>query len=255
MERVNWNDIELTTERYSKVLNNDLFDLEDALAAARQSAWLAGQPTAFTERLVACALLRTYQKKHLIIELDQPGQGLYFLLKGGVDVWVPRLTGELFPVSLVPPFQWFGEFGAITGKKCLAEYSARTASTVLVIPRSAIAALEAESKDYRDALMDLLSFGIRGLLCMGGDLAGHDPELRVISKLVTFPDCSGDHRDREEHVLPLSQTELAAVSCVSRSTVNLILSKLEKAGIVELGYRRIVVRKRQSLLAALREDS
>jgi CRP-like cAMP-binding protein len=229
--------------------------LEEALAAARKSGWLMGQPSDFTDQLLAHASLRQYRKKQLVIEFAEAGPGLHFLLRGSVDVWVPRLTGELFPVHLVPPLQWFGELGALTGRGCFAEYYARGASSALYIPRSAITSLEAASPRFRQAFLELLSLSIKDLMEKAGDLAGLDPERRVISKLVTLSGPAGEaDEDEAGHVLPLSQAELAVVSCVSRAFMNAVLAKLEKAGILKLGYRRIVVLERRRLLAALRDE-
>ena len=44
--------------------------VQDALLAARQSFWLADQPTAFVDRLLATSSVRRYQGKELVIELD-----------------------------------------------------------------------------------------------------------------------------------------------------------------------------------------
>jgi CRP/FNR family transcriptional regulator, cyclic AMP receptor protein len=228
--------------------------LGGAVAMARSSAWLAGLPDAFVEQFLASASLRQYRRGQVIIEFDQRDHGLHFLLDGAVDVWVPRLTGELLPVHLIPPYHWFGEFGALTGQRGFAEYCTKMPSTSLYIPRAAIVALEMHGPAYREVLMELLSLSIRHLLELSGDLAGLDPEKRVMSKLVTLTGCASPNCNDGEHVLPISQIELGVVCCVSRATMNLILAKLEKAGLVRLGYRRVVVLRRQELLTALKEE-
>ena len=254
MDRLNWVERSGGRSCVASVGYHDRSRIEDALVIARGSAWLAVQPAAFVEKLLTNALLRQYRRGQVIIRLDQKDQGLHFLLEGAADVWVPRLTGELIPVHLVSPLGWFGEYAALTGKTGFAEYCARVETTALVIPRSAIVALELENPIYRDVFLELLAHSVRSLLWMSGDLAGLDPVKRVISKLLTLAGANGSDNERRECVINMSQAELSVACCVSRPTMNLILGKLEKMELVKPGYRRIVVLERQGLLAALKEE-
>lgn len=226
--------------------------LEEAIAAARGSPWLSGQPRAFADALLARASLQRFTKNQMIIRLEEADTSLHFLLQGAVEVAVPRVTLELFPVHIIASGQWFGEHGAVTGKPSFAEYRARTLSSTLAIPRAALVELETEHSGGHTALIELLSFTIRAQMEMAGDLAGFDAENRVRSKLLTLSAVSGMKAGDGEVTVPISQEDLAVVSCVSRPTVCKILRKLEVAGTIRLGYRRIEILRREDLLAVLR---
>ena len=227
-------------------------DAEEAMAAARRSPWLSCQPRGFTDALLARASLHRFTRNQIIIGLEEADTSLHFLLQGAVEVAVPRLTLELFPVHIIAGGQWFGEHGAVTGRPSFAEYRARTLSSTLAIPRAALAELETDHPDGRAALVELLSFTIRTQMEMAGDLAGLDAENRVRSKLLTLSAVSGMRPGEDEVSVPISQEDLAVVSCVSRPTVCKILRKLEEAGTIRLGYRRIEILRRGDLLSALR---
>lgn len=226
-------------------------DLEEAVAAARRSPWLSDQPRGFGDALLARACLQRFAKNQIIIGLEED-TGLHFLLLGAVEVAVPRLTLELFPVHIIAGGQWFGEHGAVTGKPSFAEYRARTLSSTLTIPRAAIAELEAHHPGGRAAFVELLSFTIRTQMEMAGDLSGLDAENRVRSKLLTLSAAAGMRAAGDGVSVPISQEDLAVVSCVSRPTVCKVLRKLEDAGTIRLGYRRIEILRRGELLSALR---
>ena len=226
--------------------------LEDALAAARRSGWLAGQPRAFADALLARAGQQRFEKNRKIISLEETDTSLHFLLQGAVEVAVPRVTLELLPVHIICSGQWFGEHGAITGKPSFAEYRARALCSTLAIPRSALVELDAREPGARAAFLELLSLTIRAQMEMAGDLAGFDAEHRVRSKLLTLSSVNGMASGSIEVSVPISQEDLAIVSCVSRPTVCKILRKLEDAGTIRLGYRRIDILRREELLAALR---
>lgn len=227
--------------------------LEDGLIRARSSSWLAAQPPAFVNALLAHASYRPLRRGQVVIELNESGCGLYFLLQGAIDVSIPRLTNELFPVHFLPPYRWFGEPAALTGKGSCAEYRARMPGAALYVPRAALQALQIESAEARQSLLDLLTLHIRELMEITGDLAGLDPGRRVISKLLSLSAGGGETDEMGSHAISISQSELAAICCVSRPSINLFLGKLEKAGLLRLEYRRILILRRQDLIAALNE--
>lgn len=230
--------------------------LHEARAMARQSRWLMGQAPDFAQRLLAQASFRHYRKRQVICGIDEESPGLHFLVRGAVDVWVPRPTGELIPIHLITARHWFGGIGALTGHAGLAAYHACTASWALCIPRSAIRQMETEHPAARQVFLDLLAFSVREMMEMTSDLVGLDAEKRVISKLVTLSGTEGRAAlDKDGYALPVSQSELAIVSNTSRATTNAILAKLEKAGILKLGYRKVLVLKRRALLAALGQEA
>lgn len=75
----------------------------------------------------------------------------------------------------------------------------------------------------------------------------------TMSKLV--PLSPGGDEEADLQVLPVSQVDLAAISCVSRNTVNTALRKLIARGIFRLGCRRILVLQRRTLDALPRMEA
>ena len=229
--------------------------LTDALSKARNSAWLAAQPPEFAQQLLARASLCHYRPGQVISSSAAQAADLQFLVRGAVGIWVPRLTGELVPIHFLSAPQWFGELGALTGRSAGIEFYASSACSALVIPRASVVSLEATSPEFRQAFLDLLSRTIQAIMEIAFDVVGYDAEKRVISKLLALSGAHGTgEQAADEHVLPVSQSELAFISSVSRPTINTVLARLEKAGHVKLGYRRILVLSRRGLAATLREE-
>lgn len=246
-----WPRREHAEEKHAPTISPLSQGLEVGLDLARRSVWLASQPQPFADALLAHASFRQFRRGEVIVELNESGSGLYFLLRGTVDVSRPRMTTELYPVHFLTPNRWFGEHAAVTGMGSFAEYRARMASSALHIPRAAIQRLETGSGEFRQSLMELLSFTIRDLLEMAGDMAGLDPGKRVISKLLTLSANGPEGPDSGMQSVSVSQAELATICCVSRPLINQLLGKLEKSGVLKLEYRRIVIRRRAGLIDAL----
>jgi len=229
--------------------------LAEALAKARNSAWLARQPPEFAEQLLSHASLCHYRRGQVITGANEEAPDLHFLLRGAVGIWVPRLTGEIVLTHVLSAPQWFGEIGALSGQNTNMEYHAATACSVLYVPRASVVSLDAAKPEYRQAFLELVGRSMRATMEMAGDFVGHDAEKRVISKLLALSGSPDKVRNPAEgHVLPVSQTDLAFISSVSRPTINAVLAKLEKAGLVKPGYRRIIVLNRPGLVAALRDE-
>lgn len=227
----------------------------DAFEMARRSEWLSGRQQDFVDALLARGSLLQLRKGQVVIGVNEDHVGLYFLVRGAVEVSVPRLTGELFPTHLLAPNRWFGEPAALTGGKSIAEYRARTAAAVLYIPRSAIQLLQQESGDFSWAMTHLLSFSIRDLMEMAGDLAGLSPRKRVISKLLTLSSDPGEGAAGDGRAVFISHAELATLCCVSRASMSVFLGEFEAAGMLRLDYRRILILRRQALLDALNDST
>lgn len=208
---------------------------------------MSGLTLEFRERILRKSKLIKFSKDQRIIRLDEKGSDLYFLLEGAVQVLVPRANLEVVPTHVLSPLVWFGEYGALTGCENVAEYRARVPSTALVVTQSRL--LEAESDpSYQKAAVDLLAGALRGYLELSAGLAGLKGEQRVRSKLHTLSGSRRDGADSQRKVI-ISQDELAAVSCVSRTVASKVLSQLETAGIIRCGYRWIVIVDRDKLLA------
>lgn len=225
--------------------------LEQAREAARASPWLCAQPSHVQEALLCDAALQTFEKHQKIINFDDDGSDLYFLLQGSVEVGMarPRAGAQLFPVHIVAALNWFGEHGAVTGKASFAEYRARSPCSALVIARAALQALAAREASFQQVLLELLSGAIRNYLELAGDMSGLDVESRVRCKLFALSGSARPAADGNGVDIPMSHEELAIVACVSRASACSVLSSLQNAGVVKLGYRRITVLRRDELVA------
>jgi len=218
-----------------------------AIAAATASSWLSRQPVEFRRALLAAAELRRFDRGDRITGLDDEGSDLYFLFEGAVQAAIARADSEVVATHVIFCLEWFGEYGAVSGRHNVAEYRATVSSLVLVVPR-AVLMRELQSSVARGAMIDLLLDALKTHVEMSGDLTGLRSEHRVRSKLHAL--AGGAPADSSGAcVLRMSQDELADVACVSRSVVSKVMSQLAGEGIAQVGYRRIVILNRDALMA------
>ncbi|WP_395689794.1 Crp/Fnr family transcriptional regulator [Aestuariivirga sp.] len=215
-------------------------------AAARKSAWLSHQEPAVRERILSNSRIVKFSRGERIIRLDQKGSNLYFLFEGAVQVLVPRGDLDVVQAHLVSPFEWFGEYGAFTKRNNIAEYRARIPSSALVVLQSRLAALEGDN-DFCRAATDLIADSFKRSIDLFAGFTSLKGDERVRMKLHAL---AGSRRsaESEERKIVVSQDELAAMSCVSRSVVSKVLSELSNEGTIIAEYRGVVVLHREKLL-------
>ena len=221
-------------------------------AAAAESPWLSRQPADFRCALLAHAVLRRFARGNRITGLDDAGSDLYFLFEGAVQAAIARADSEVVATHVIFRSEWFGEYGAVSSRRNIAEYRATMPSLVLVVPRS-ILMRELGSSAARAAVIDLLLDALKTHVERSGDLTGLRSEHRVRSKLHALAG-NAPAGDTGACVLRMSQDELAEVSCVSRSVVSKVVSQLIGKGVLQVGYRRIVILNREGLMAANDSD-
>lgn len=222
--------------------------LSQALAAARQSSWLAEQPAGFCDALLKLASFRRFDKNQIITRLDDEGSSLHFLLHGAVEMLVPWSAQDILPVHIVSPLEWFGEYGAITGKSNFAEYRARTPCSAVAISHASLVLLKAQEPGFHEAIIGLLATAMRTHLEWAAALTGNDAGNRIRSRLFHLAGAAKQMPGENGIVVPLSQEEIAIVTSVSRATVSKVLKQLQDEGIIRLGYRKIVVLERDELI-------
>lgn len=221
--------------------------MSSVLAAAHNSAWLSHRDPMLRERILRNAKLVKFSKNERIIRLHEKGSNLYFLFEGAIQVLISRANLEAIPSHVVSPQEWFGEYGALTGRNNIAEYRARAPSSALVVLRSRLIAIE-EDSCFRRATTDLLADSVKRCLELSAGLAGLNGEERVRSKLYALTGVSSPTLFKKRKIV-ISQEELATISCVSRTVVAKVLSQLSNEGIITTGYRCIIVLHRDKLLA------
>lgn len=79
----------------------------------------------------------------------EPGDALYLVLEGGVEVTVETSSGDRYRLNTVMPGEWLGENSVLSGKAHSAAATATQASALLRIPASALAHLFAQDPSAR----------------------------------------------------------------------------------------------------------
>jgi len=105
----------------------------DTLVAT--SALFASFSAAERKRLLQMLLPQDFPAGALILEEGRPGDSLYLIKKGEVEVFTRDVLGNLLPLARLREGDFFGEISLITGRPRTASVKARQAVELLRLPR------------------------------------------------------------------------------------------------------------------------
>jgi CRP-like cAMP-binding protein len=222
-----------------------------AAVRAEQAAELLGNTDLFADldrsallSLGERALERRYKKGQIIFHQGDLGDTLYVLAEGTVKVFVTSEHGDEMVLATLHPPDTLGELAVIDGGPRSASAETLEPATLLALTRPTLLELLEGSRALTDALLRSIGNMVRRLTEQASDLVFLDLYGRVAKLLLGFADSRG--REAEDGIvldLAMTQTDLAAMVGGSRQSVNQILRRFEKRGIVELRGRTVVIKE------------
>jgi CRP/FNR family transcriptional regulator, cyclic AMP receptor protein len=214
----------------------------------RTRGWLATQPLAFADALLAQALLQHVRAGEIVYRVGDPLGGMYGLASGvlGFDAAPP--DSEPRRVHLGEPGLWTGEGPFLVREPRRIALSAIVETTLLHVPLKVLDDMAERDHETVRRVVQSLDASIDILIRVVHDLQQSDTDRRIAAVL---------HRaSAVGRAVPLTQIELGAMANASRKQVNAALQKFAGSGWIETSYRSIRVVGADALRAfALAEGS
>jgi CRP/FNR family transcriptional regulator, cyclic AMP receptor protein len=226
------------------------------LAAARDvvlsRGWLSTMPSSFQQRVLDRCLYRKVEAGAVISRAGAQASGMYGLVSGSLSIEVASQGQNPHLGSFFVPGSWWGEAPVLTGVKRWATVKATLDSGLMFLSARGVNAILEEDPDAWRCFYRLTLRHLDKTISLYDDLKRRDQVERFIAVLLQFGDC---RFETPRHGGPFgvyaAQEDLARIANISRSTAQKILRKLEKAGSIELSYRRIRILSPDALRSAL----
>jgi len=180
---------------------------------------------------------RVYRAGQSIYRQNSPGIEMYRLISGTVKISVLRPDGHQITYTLFEPGDCFGQTSLIDG--CPRPQSTEAASVIEVgvLTLTDFRTLCETYPAFLHAVACLLSAQLR-VLAQNYEMASLDAlPVRIVRKILQIH--LGSPRPLSAGAAPcvhLSQSELAAMVGVSRQSVNRVLAKLQRDGLIQRDY-------------------
>jgi CRP-like cAMP-binding protein len=196
-------------------------------------------------RLSAGSGRHAYDKHQIVFQQGEPGDCMYVVARGSVQLSVREPDGGEFVLAVIGPPTAFGDMAVVDGGPRVATATTREPTDLIRIPRlSVVHLLEAEPTVAAAMLASFVAL-VRRADEQVVDLSLRTLPSRVRRHLLTMaasdPRTSGLSTDGVLAVdLLIDQSDLARQVGGSRQQVNRILASLEATGAIQRRGRRIV---------------
>jgi CRP-like cAMP-binding protein len=209
----------------------------------RAGAWFAGLPQSLQDLILANCELRSYRKDEVILREGEPGRGMGAVLEG--QVHLTRSIGNRADalVDVGHPGIWFGVYGAVSGgRPSIGGLVAASPVRAAFLPLAAFDRIVADEPRYFRAFASVLMQRYAQMFRYLAEAKGLVPEERLRSRLLELARTRSAAGTGVHAVdIAVSQAELAKLVGLSRQSTSSLLARLERRGLIEIGFRSIRV--------------
>ena len=193
--------------------------------------------------VLRAARRRELERGEVVFREGAPADSVHLVLTGHLAVSVSTSDGERATLNVVGPGSHVGELALLTRgapRERSATVVALEPSVTRVLTATAFRELCARHPAVQGLLVDLMAARIRELSARLLEVMYVGLDRRLVHSLVqlteVYPSRDG------QHVIPLTQEQLADLVAGTRPSVNQLLQPLSADGFLSLGRGRVVVR-------------
>jgi CRP-like cAMP-binding protein len=215
--------------------------------------WLSRTTPDFQAQLLSIAVWKTAKPGMQISRAGDQG-GLIGIAQGTVEISAESGHPDTRFLDVATTGFWAGHRPLI-GKLRNATVTARTDLIWVLAPQQSVEQLLRDQPEYWRFIVDLCDSAYETAFELVLDQTRQNGLSRVSATLLRLCGCrQGGPSNQKNGSLHMSQTELAAISMMSRNTFGSYLSRLEQLGLIDVSYRSIRIVDADKLRALLSSD-
>jgi CRP/FNR family cyclic AMP-dependent transcriptional regulator len=216
--------------------------------------WLRFVSARFQQDVLSRSSLREYEPREIIFRQGEEGGGMFGMIAGSVCISLaPNMRGP-YAASFVRPGTWFGGGPAITDEPRQVGATARLKTVLMHLPLAAIREITTAHPTFWRYLAVNVSLNLKAALQCYDDLLIADPRMRVAAILLRLAGYDKDPADPfADPEIPMTQTEIAEITRLTRNGLGGILTRLAREGLVSMGYRHITITGPAGLIRIVHE--
>ena len=185
--------------------------------------------------------IRNYRKNSVIINEGEVGESLFVLLQGRVKVYSTDSDGKEITYNIVEQGDYFAEMWLDGGPRS-ASVMTLEPSVCSVVGRDALRDHLAEEPEFALELVSQVIRRARAATETARNMALLDVYGRVVATLESHQGSAT--ADNPITLTQITHQQIASRVGASREMVSRLLKDLEKGGYIELGVKRITLRKK-----------
>ncbi|MBS0558805.1 MAG: Crp/Fnr family transcriptional regulator [Proteobacteria bacterium] len=218
-------------------------DRDEGLRILTERGWLNRTPPEFRQALLPACRWYHLEPGAMVQAGDEAVGELIGLASGCLEMRTTLGPSDTPVMHLEHPVFWIGYGPILAGQPRNVAATARTHVSLASVPHATVMRMLEERPDWWRHLLPLAWAYGDTVVAAAADLVIRSSERRCAAVLLRLSGLrTAGSDDLERHPVPLSQDELAAAANMSRNTAGTALRKLKAGGMVEIGYRGVVVR-------------
>ena len=215
-----------------------------------ETGFLAEASPRLKQMLAAQAAEIGLARGDTLFKHGDPGDALYAVLSGALEISILSLDGRKLSLDLVGP-------GAVFGEIALFDPGPRTATVSAAEPARVLRVLSAdvmaELRRHPELAIDMVRLAGQRMRWMGGQL-NEQVFLPVPTRLARKLLHLAPHHDAGGATVRLSQAELAEYVGATREAVSKTLAHWKRMGVIEVARGTLAIRDPQALRALADPD-
>lgn len=213
------------------------------LAPLDRIGWLAAQPEALREWMRRSGRWRHFDKGQPLYQVGEEPEAMYGLGSGALEVLIPVSDDDQVTIHRAEPGFWVGDSGLLAGSQRVLTVVAVAPCRVFCIPASTVRRLLADRPEFWRCFYELAHRNGTLAVATLADVLALSPEARLARMLLRLADEKGE--------VQATQSDLARLLGVTRSSLQRALGHLQHDGSIRTGYGIVVVADRTRLEKAI----
>lgn len=218
------------------------------LTVIRQNPLFGDLSSELHEQVASLCVPRRYAAGEILCRQGEPGDLLYGLVSGQLRISANSVDGQEMHLNVIGPGELIGEIAMLDGGARTATVSVVRESNVFTLARDAFMKLLHQQPTLAEHLMSLLCQRIRWTSEIVEDVVFRSVPMRLARRVSILGRLHGE-RHADGMLLRLSQSDLAHFLNVSRQVVNVNLQAWQRAGVLEVGRGRVLIKDFERLEA------
>ena len=219
-------------------------------AYLRQTTIFSSLSDAELEELVPLVVKRRLRKDTVVFHEGDPGSAFYLVKSGRVKIYKSSAFGREQVLSILGDGQIFGDVPAFDGGPYPATAATMTDVEIFLIRRADFQEIMRRHPEIALKIITVLGARLRHALELIRDLSFKQVPHRLAGLLLKMGKEHGEPSPAGTVIrLSLSRQDLADIVGTSRETVTRELKKMERAGLIDVNRRQLIIIDRARLEA------
>jgi CRP-like cAMP-binding protein len=229
-------------------MKNAKTDLASAIRTLAKQGWFSQRSPNTRARLSAIARLRTLSKDELIYMAGDPPNGVFGLVSGSLNISYPRGDGEDYTVHRAGGGFWIGDVALFAKGVRLVSVRAAETTTMVQLPMRDLGRLMRDDPRLYADFYALTYENFRTTLQIVTNLAIASADKRLADRLLS----ETTNRRNKSDWISITQADLAKLLALSVPTLQRVMRRFVKDGLINQEYGRIQVIDHNGLIAVCR---